>query len=219
MFKRTDVTLCLGRRGCGKSYLARKVSEAYPCKVIFDTLNEYNSSDGIVVHSFEEFSRVILETANSKKFSIIYQFDIEQEENGPEFNEALRVLYYRGNLLICVEEVQSFASTHRMPMWLKRCLLTGRHRNLALAFTTQRPGECHKTIISQSNHVFCGPIHEKNDVDYVRSVIGDQAFDLIQQPERQFKYFRPGEHGTETISTDTMKSVVKSNIEDLKDST
>lgn len=209
MFKPTDVFLCLGRRGCGKSYLARKISRAYPRRITFDTLGEYSHDDGVVVSDFESFSKAILDTKDSKEFSIIYQFSVETSDHGPEFNEALRVLFYRGNVLICVEEVQEFASTHKMPMWLRTCLLRGRHRNLGLLFTTQRPGECHKTIVSQSSHVFCGSLHEKNDVDYCRSVLGDHAFDLYSQPERQFTYFRPGMESPEVFSTEKTGSVVR----------
>ncbi len=192
MLNSTDVFLVLGRRGCGKSYLARRLQTAYPRKVIFDTLGEYSSSDGIICHGFDDFSQKVLETQNLNKFTLIFQFDIERENHSDEFNEALRVMYYRGSVLLCIEEVQNFASTHGMQVWLKNALLTGRHRKLGLLFTTQRPGECHKTIISQSNHVFCGSLHEKNDVDYVRSVLGEKAFSLSKLPERQFYYFQPG---------------------------
>lgn len=201
MFKSTDVFLILGRRGCGKSYLAKRIQDPYPRKVIFDTLGEYTDNDGIICQGFNDFCEKVIQTQTAERFTLIYQFDIEQESNGSEFSEALRVLYYRGSVFICIEEIQNFASTHSLPMWLKNCLLTGRHRNVGLLFTTQRPGECHKTIVSQSNHVFCGSLHEKNDIDYVRAVLGDKAFELASLPERKFIYFRPGQE-TRLIEND-----------------
>ncbi len=192
MFSSSDVFLCLGRRKSGKSHLARKLSHAYPRKVIFDTLGEYSDRDGLLCSSFEEFSKNLIATERDSEFTLIYQFDIEKDQNVVEFNEALRCLFYRGNLLILVEEIQNFSSPHSMCLWLKNSLLIGRHRNLALLFTTQRPGECHKTIVSQANHVFCGSLHEKNDLEYVRTVLGDHAYRLINIPERQFLYFQPG---------------------------
>lgn len=199
LFKSTDVFLTLGRRGSGKSYLARRLSEAYPRKVIFDSLGEYSDSDGVICHSFDSFCEEVLKTENSPSFTLIYQFDVESENNANEFNQALRVLYFRGSVLIIVEEIQLYSSPHNLPVWLKNCLLTGRHRNLGLMFTTQRPGECHKTIISQSNHVFCGSLHEKNDIEYTRCVLGERAYDLATLKERHFIYFRPGK---ETLQID-----------------
>ncbi len=193
LFKPTDVFLCLGRRGCGKSHLARRIQSAYPRKVIFDPLGEYSDADGVICHDFQSFAEAVLKTQNDHSFTLVYQFDIEREDHVGEFNQALRVLWHRGNLLVVCEEIQMLSAPHSLPMWMRNQLLTGRHRNNALLFTTQRPGECHKTIISQSNHVFCGSLHERNDVEYVRSVIGDRAYDLSDAPDREFIYFRPGQ--------------------------
>jgi len=192
----TDIFLSLGRRGSGKSYLLRRISAAYPRKVIFDSLGEYTDTDGSLCYSFEEFTQAVLNTEHDSSFTIIFRFDPEKEDSRPEFNEALRILWYRGNCFVLIEEIQLFASTHAMPLWLKNALLTGRHRNLALGFSTQRPGECHKTIISQANHVFAGSLHEKNDLDYVRSVVGEGAYQCPLLQPRQFIYFRPGQEIT-----------------------
>ncbi len=190
----SDKFLFLGRSGSGKSYIARRISAAYPRKVIFDTLGEYSSSDGIVCHDFHQFCEEILKTEHSEKFTIIYQFDVESSHETDEFNEALRVLWYRGNVFVLVEEIQNFATPHSIPHWVKKCLFTGRHRNLALGFTTQRPGECHKSVISQANHVFFGSLHEKNDLEYCKSVLGNRCFLLSTLPPQTFFYFRPGAH-------------------------
>lgn len=206
-FKDTDVFLFLGRRGSGKSYLARRVSGAYPRKVIFDTLGEYTTSDGTLCHSFDDFSQKLLETENSQSFTLIYQFDIESADQGDEFNHALRCIYYRGNVLVIVEEIQNFASTHHLPHWLRQSLFTGRHRNMALAFTTQRPGECHKSIISQANHCFFGPLHEKNDTDYCKAVLGSHAQTLSTLPDREFLYFRPGQPLHRLLSSGELKPI------------
>lgn len=192
IFEATDVFLFLGRRRSGKSHLASRVSGAYPRKIIFDTLGEYSDSHGYVCHSFEDFCKKILETENSDSFTIIYQFDVENSDQTEEFNHAMRILWYRGNVFVLVEEVQNFASTHSLPHWLRQSLFTGRHRNMGLAFTTQRPGECHKSIISQANHCFFGSLHEKNDLDYCKTVLGNNAGSLATLPEREFFYFQPG---------------------------
>jgi hypothetical protein len=201
LFESTDVFAVLGRRGSGKSYLARRIQECYPRKVVFDTLGEYRGGNHLHCSDFESFGQRVLELQDAKAFTLVYDFDVEKEDHLPEFDQALRVLFYRGNLLVCVEEIQALATAHKMPMWLKHCLLRGRHRNLGLLFTTQRPGECHKTIISQAGHVFCGSLHEKNDLDYCRAVLGERALELGTLPEREFLYFRPG-HGTVHIDND-----------------
>lgn len=192
MFNQTDVILVLGQRGCGKSTLGKKVQGIFPRRFVFDTLWEYPESE-FDCYSFEEFSQRLLATANQSQFTIVYRPDPNTEDFRAEFDEILKCLFARGNILIVIEEVQLYASTHFLPKWLRNCLLTGRHAGVGLVLTTQRPGECHKTIISQCHHLFAGMIFEKNDVEYVRSFMGDAAYQLKDLPKYEFYYFRPGE--------------------------
>ena len=222
MFKATDVIVCLGRRGSGKSYLADRISEAYPRQVIFDPTGERSDrSDGVHVHSFDEFGEAIVK-ADPKRFRIYYEFDVESDDkrSRAEFDEALRVIYYRGNTLIRIEEVQEFSHPHSLPHWLRKNLLLGRHQHNALIMTSQRPGECHKTLISQANHVFTGSLHDRNDIDYARTTLQDRAFELPLLPERQFLYFQPGrtiQHITNDLKNAPTSQSVKTPSESEKD--
>lgn len=177
----------MGRRGCGKSFLAKKIQDIYPRKIIIDTLNEYSSPD--LIYSFHEFCEKIKQCQHLNSFTLIYQFDPESEKSIDEFNEILRICYYFGNIQIVIEEIQIFASPHYMPHWLKQCLLIGRHQGLSMMFTTQRPGELNKTILSQCAHVFCGQMIEGNDVKYVSSFLNQNSEKLINLPQREFIYF------------------------------
>lgn len=194
-FTNTDCFAILGTRGCGKSFLCRRVQDLYPKRVIIDSLNEYKSSGpNEVVSDFEVFCEKMLELKKSKKkkFQIIFQFNPEIENSDEIFNQILRVLYKFKNIQIVIEEVQLFASPHRLPHWLKQCLLTGRHQNLSLIFTTQRPGELNKTILSQCTHIFAGQMHEKNDLKYISGFLGVDTEKLINLEKRKFIYWRPG---------------------------
>lgn len=191
-FNSTDCILIMGRRGCGKSYLARKVQDIYPRKIVFDTLHEYEGV-GEHVHSFDEFCNKLIELNNSRpdNFTLIVNFDPETVSSDDEFNEMLRLSYYFGNVQIVIEEVQEYSTTHQLPHWLKKLLLTGRHQNISLLFTSQRPGEINKTILSQCLHIFCGQIVEGNDLRYIASFLRQDSQKLSTLPDRQFIYFSP----------------------------
>lgn len=182
----------MGRRGCGKSHLAQKIQDLWPRKIIIDSLNEY--TEGEIVHSFHDFSEALirLESLNPDAFTLVVQFDPDTEEGEETFNEMLRLCFYFGNVQIVIEEVQLYSSPHKMPHWLKQCLLIGRHNNLSLLFTTQRPGELNKTILSQCIHIFCGQIIEGNDLRYISSFLNENSERLSSIPARQFLYFSEG---------------------------
>ena len=190
-----DVVVIFGRRGHGKTTVSKKLQEAFDRLVIIDRLREYRDKDAKYARSFQELSTLILESRDQKKFKIIFQFEIEHDEI--EFNEALRLIYYRGDLCLVVEEVHHFASPHTMPSMLKEILLTGRHQNIALIATTQRPGELHKTLLSQAHHVFAGSVHETNDIKYLSGFMGPIADELSSLKKHDggsdFIHFQPGE--------------------------
>lgn len=194
MFNQIDVVAVFGRRGSGKSYLAQKIQSLYPKRVTFDTLNEY--TDGIQCTNFNDFANALqnLKAQNAQSFHLVYQFNIEGVNHDDEFNQAMRLCYYFGGLTVTIEEIQSFCSVHKMPHWLKNSLLTGRHQNMAIIVTTQRPGECHKTIMSQCSHIFTGQLHDRNDIKYVSNFIGTEANDLYLLDQREFLHFT---HGSE----------------------
>jgi len=144
----------MGTRGCGKTTLSQNIQRVWPRRVILDTLDEYDSD--LAVHSFDEFAEKMkaLKNAKSQSFEVIYQFDPESTLSSTEFDEIMRLCYYFGNIQVVLEEVQLYASTHDLPHWLENCLLRGRHHNVSLLFTTQRPGNLNKTVLSQCQHIF-----------------------------------------------------------------
>ena len=198
--KSTDCILIMGRRGCGKSYLSKRIQSVWPRRIIIDSLSEY--TEGEHVFNFYEYSEKLKQykASSVSNFELVYQFDPENELSEEEFNQLLRLAYYFGNVQVVIEECQLYSSPHKMPRWLKNSLLTGRHQNMSLLFTTQRPGELNKTILSQCAHIFCGQINEGNDLRYVSSFLGPESDKLALLPERQFLYF--SSEGVKQVSND-----------------
>ena len=193
LFDAVTVTSILGFRGCGKTYLSRKIQEIYPRVIIIDVTGEY--SDGIECHDFDEFAEALQNSVNQEKFRIIFHSHMDA---GPEekaaIDQCIRLAMLRSsapeakfnNLLLVLEEVQNYSSAHTLPHYLRYAYLTGRHHGMAILATSQRPAEVHKTILSQSHNLFVGYVQEANDVKYLSSRLGAHADQLYTLPKRQF---------------------------------
>ena len=202
-FAATDcITIC-GMRGIGKSHLAREINALWPRSVVFDPTVDW--TDGDVVTSFEAFAEKMkfLNKTNCESFRLIFRFnpDLSRESRDATLNEALRLCYFFKNIQVVVDEVQFFTSAHFIPEYMKNLLFMGRHQGISVLATTQRPSQINKSILSMSSHVFCGQLHEKNDLKAISNFINEDTQTLVTLPKRTFIYFNP-ETGKQRISTE-----------------
>lgn len=196
-FNQTDLISIFGRRGTGKSNLCRYIQDAFPRLVIIDLCQEYKKSDcDILVTSFSEFDLALgaLAREKSEKFRLVYQFDIEgSDDEVSDFNEAMRLIYYFGNVMCVIEEIHNYTKNEYLPEWLRKMILVGRHRRVGIIATSQRPAIVPKTFVSQCHHVFCGVTFERNDLKYFYETIGDAADILPTLKKFSFLHYCPGE--------------------------
>lgn len=199
--KSTDCFTIVGKRECGKSYLARKINDLFPRSVIIDPACDW--TNGEIVNSFDSFSNKLInfKNNNKKEFKLIFQFNPDQKNKEEHLNHVLRLCYHFGNIQVVIDEVQLFTNPHYMPEYLKNLLFIGRHKGISVMAITQRPSQLNKSILSQSSHVYVGQLHEKNDLKSVSNFLNEETDKLIQLPNRHFIYFSP-KHGKKLINTE-----------------
>lgn len=165
MFTQHSNITIFGMTGSGKSVLCRTLQEYFKNVIVFDTLYEYSDNEGIVFYDFQNFARYLIETEYMEvlPYRIIVRFPPDLDENS-EINNYLKMIYFRGDCTVVLEEVQNFASVHKIPKYLKQISLTGRHKKVNFITTTQRIAEIHKSLISQAHHIFSGFTDNPNDI-------------------------------------------------------
>lgn len=197
--KPPDCTTIVGMRGSGKSFLAREIGAAYPKQVIFDPVADWH--DGVVVNSFNEFCEKIVLFKNPKEGKLIYRFSPDDENLPEQLNEALRIVYHMGDCQVVIDEIQLFCTPQYMPPWLEKLYFIGRHQKIGVTAITQRPSKLNKSCLSQSNHVFVGQLHEKNDISVVANFLNVSYQDISRLKPREFFYYSPT-YGMNKFSTE-----------------
>lgn len=200
MFGPTDVTIIFGQRGCGKSTLGRRISSCYPRLVVVDRLREWSGTQcDHVTDRFDSFALFLRDAMriHAKRFRACFQFEVEAERKDEIFSQVMRLCYKYGeitreNSAVLIEEVHHFASAHRVDPWLFESVMTGRHSNQAIICSSQRPASVSKALVSQATHVFCGQLFEKNDIEYLRDFLGDDADRLPKLQKFRFLHYQPG---------------------------
>lgn len=173
-FEESENICIFGLRGCGKSTLGRQIQAFFPNLFIFDSLSEYDESDGLIFYDYQSFSDFVIQTQNQNGIRAIIRFDIEEINQSEILDEFIKILYYRGNCTIMIEEIQNFASVHKISPFLKQASLTGRHKKVNFITTTQRVAEIHKSLLSQAHHIFAGYTDSPND----KKTLREYGFDM-----------------------------------------
>jgi len=172
--KEKKVVLVLGQRGTGKSYAARKLAEGMKRLIIYDTLGEYDG-EGVSCESLDEFKKYFL-SVYKDNFRIVYQpSNPGSDEGRQEFNEICGYLYDCGDLVLMVEEIDTFCPGNSMLDQLANIIQRGRHKNISFIGVSQRPVGIPKIITSQAKTIYTFLHREPRDIEYLRDFIGQEA--------------------------------------------
>jgi DNA helicase HerA-like ATPase len=196
--RQTDLISIFGKRGSGKTTLCKNLQRAFPRVVVIDLLQEYDDSEcDYRVTNLQDFARILiaLTRARSKRFKIVFQFDIENSnDETADFDTAMHLLYSFGNCMVVIEEIHHYMRGEILPEWLRKVILVGRHRGLGIIATSQKPATVSKVFTSQCHHWFIARMFERNDLKYFSDCIGDAADKLLKIPAYHFMHYIPGEN-------------------------
>ena len=178
-----NTILCLfGKKGSGKSYLAREIIEDWPRVIVLDTMAEYDFPRR--AWGFDECCRLLVEIAEEKRYKVSLS-GIDAEEGVA----LLGVLWEFDDTLIVIEEAALYCSPYQMPPEIANLALRGRHRGISQLYTSQRPATIHRSISAQADLVIAFRQHEQRDISYLKSVLGDEAEALRDLPDYHIRAY------------------------------
>jgi len=161
------IKLIMGKRGSGKSYLAKKMIQAASRLLVYDPMGEYFG--GVVVDDFLELRDFWLKVYRGR-FRIIYR-PIDAEA---EFAPICRLAWACENLTFLIEEVQTFCNPRSICTDFKAIIAKGRKKEIEVIGVTQRPAEISKLLTSQAKEMYIFNTTEPNDIEYFKNTFGSE---------------------------------------------
>ena len=151
----TDIFCFLGKRGSGKSELAKhflkKMDEQeYPI-LILDVNDEYGK---------KEFAN-----------AIIYKSKTLDDYIKNYADQIKRFINSNNSGMIVWEDVDVLVSSSQIPMPILDLVIRGRHKNIGCMFLFRRANNIHKQILYNSHHIFIPHITLPNDIRYLSEYI------------------------------------------------
>lgn len=168
------VKLFFGKRGAGKTTAINGLllSEQQPI-FIFDLLGNYSHCGKVFDSAKEAIAHFVWrqETGMKHKPLVIQSQNIEED-----IDLLCEALWRNQGGTLILDEVDSinYAKAKRFDFVIRY----GRNRNIDIVAGCRRPAELSKHITASADIFYCFTTHEPRDVEYFRTLFGDEAFDL-----------------------------------------
>lgn len=187
------VIIIIGKRGCGKSYLANKLIDSEPRLVIFDTMSEYKNGVVFGAEDYDEFLEFW-----RKVYRVRFRLIFRPLKPDAEIDRICDLVYCLGNLCFLVEEIDCYCTAYQISDNFAAIIQRGRHKNITLIGVTQRPYGIHRLLTSQAKEVYVFNTNEPRDREYLRILLGqeiEQKLDALKQYE--YVHWQDGKEGLE----------------------
>jgi len=187
------IILIFGKRGSGKSYLAKKRIEIEPRLVVFDTLGEYENGVIFGRENYEQYLEFWRKVYRGR-FRLIYRPIIPTIE----IEQICELVYTLGNCCFLVEEIECYCSAQQISDTFAKIVQLGRHKNITLIGISQRPYGINRLLTSQAKEIYIFNTNEPRDREYLRTLLGQEIepkLDALKQYE--YVHWQDGKEGLE----------------------
>jgi len=187
------IILIIGKRGSGKSYLAKKMIAEHRRLLVFDIMSEYTNGVAFGTETHREFCEFWL-AVHKKDFTLVYR-PIQPKKEIEDIAEAVFAL---GNMTFVVEQIDSICTAYDLPESFSKIIARGRHRNITLIGLTPAPFGIHRDLTRQAKEIYVFNTKEPRDRDYLKNLLGQEIESKLDALEQyQYVKWEDGKEGLE----------------------
>lgn len=197
------IYILVGKKGSGKTYMARRIVEDKQRLVVFDPQCQF-SDCGVVLHTWADFV-VYLYTNRGRNFRAVYQPHIPAMVSEPSEHDNFDVIrsefrrmcwfvdtWYR-DIWLMIDEIDKVLDPRTGDGFFKNMINRGRHTQINIVATTIRYTDTQRSLTAQADVIISFHTHEPADVRYFRGYFGDLAEQLPTLPPYHYIKYEKGQ--------------------------
>ncbi len=179
--RKNFVAYSCGRKGTGKSTLLARYASRFPRRLILDTSAEfYGKYPGAYECLTYRATLDALEDAAPRSSWIVVACLLPKESAkifgilSPLRNPVAGYSVAVGGVMVECGEVDTVMPNHKgISAEAANIIHRGRHSLVSLAVGSRRPADVNRLLTSQADVVACFQQYERNDIEYLASVVGE----------------------------------------------
>lgn len=164
IIKKNAISLVVGRKGCGKSTLAKALAKGVKRLIILDPQSEYDV--GLRVNNFNQFTEALQKYRFNDDVKIRY-FPQDKKDAKFMFSLICDVVYDFADVTFLIEELGYFMSATSFPASFARLVMGSRHQRVNIIGVTQRATKIPRDLRSQADVIYTFQQVEPGDVKYI----------------------------------------------------
>lgn len=162
--EQNKITLILGRKGTGKTTLAKQRASSASRLLVVDNLVEYHQ--GLIFERYGALEHYAPQ--NRECFACVCRFTTDDEQR-----RLFQLAWDLGHLTLLAEEVDWYAPPSRPAKGsaaekFLELLKYGRHRDLSIIGVSRRPAEITRMLTSQADEIVSFQQTEPGDLKYLQ---------------------------------------------------
>lgn len=162
----------LGRKGSGKSFLAKRFWESYPYdRLVIDPTGDVDAGEG-TQNLTEPLPTRWPIAPTEERTTLRYKADPGSAMYRDELDRAVGLAFTHARCLLWVDEVGELTRANDTPPHFRRALHQSRHRRLSLLLCGPRPVDVNPLVISQADYLATFDLPNPNDRKRVADNIG-----------------------------------------------
>ena len=157
-----------GRKGSGKTYLAKEIAEGEDRCVSIDNLGQFDNME--VCTGYEACARALVKAEKRKKFKLALRTNSVEEDI-----RLMGLVFLMQKVTLICDETSKYVSPSFMPEEIEQLVRYGRHQAINQVYMARRPAEINRELTAQADVIVTFRQHEPRDVKYLSDFMGPEA--------------------------------------------
>jgi hypothetical protein len=181
--ERSNIVLCIGKKGSGKSVVAREIFNAYPYdRVVLDVTGDARPDDPATIALTAPFPSQMPRDPEdpAKRMSVWARVDPRSDTYAEDQDQALALaLYPKHNpAMLWIDEYGQAATANKIEKNMRLALQSSRHYYTSLLLACPRAVHIPVVTMQQADKVFIFRVANREDRDTIAKNIGYPAPDF-----------------------------------------